>query len=110
MIPVEGDFAFGQLLARPYDNSFTKCLDSVAKGADDGLLGVNGCLLTYNTQTHRFTGDGQIIMGHLCYFTDNLKPGSRVRCNVCSSDDSTQVWTRVGPPAKKDSNFSGYFF
>ena len=109
MIPAEGDFAFGQLLARPYGNSFTKCLDSVAKGADDGLLGINGCLLTYNPQTHRYTGDGQIIMGDFCYSTDNLKPGSSVRCNVCSSDDSTQVWTRVRPPAKKDSDLSGYF-
>ena len=36
MVPAEGDFAFGQLLGRPYGNSFTKCLDSVAKGADDG--------------------------------------------------------------------------
>ena len=84
-------------------------MDSVAKGADDGLLGINGCLLTYNPQTHRYTGDGQIIMGDFCYSTDDLKPGSSVRCNVCSSDDSTQVWTRVRPTAKKDSNLSGYF-
>ena len=28
----------------------------LAKGADDGLIGINGCLLTYNPQIHRYTG------------------------------------------------------
>ena len=31
MVPADGDFAFGQLLTKPYHNSFTKCLDSVGK-------------------------------------------------------------------------------
>ena len=47
-------------------------------GADDGLIGMNGCLLTYDPQIYRYTGLGQIVSQDFCFTIEEMKPGSIV--------------------------------
>ena len=50
----------------------------LAMGADDGLIGMNGCLLTYDPQIYRYTGKGQIVSQDFCFTIEEMKPGSIV--------------------------------
>ena len=80
MVPSDGDFAFGQIHTRPKPQmGFTQCVDMVAMGSDDGLLGLNGCLLTYTPQLFRYTFDGQIVHDDFCVTQISTDPGTSVR-------------------------------
>ena len=79
MVPSDGDFAFGQIHTKPTPQmGFTKCIDLVAMGSDDGLLGLNGCLLTYAPQLFRYTYEGQIVHDDFCITQVSTDPGSSV--------------------------------
>ena len=84
MVPSDGDFAFGQIHTKPTPQmGFTKCIDLVAMGSDEGLLGLNGCLLTYTPQLFRYTGQGQIVHDDFCITQVSSDPGSSVSITQC---------------------------
>ena len=70
-----------------------------AMGADDGLIGINGCLLTYNPQIFRYTAEGQIVSSDFCFTIDKKKPGSIVSLDLSLFFDfkySTATFFKVG--------------